>query len=87
MRIFRKKRQNCFVGGINVLRVPAEGGPAERPFALAEERANVGRDKAGVAKSILHAGVEGALAQVVAIVKHNRATLLEGYHGRAVAGH
>ncbi len=82
-----KLARHHFIGHVDVLRVTGEGHPAEGPFAPAEQGPNVGRHKAGVVEGILHAGIKGALAQVVAIVKVDGALALHLEHGRYVRGH
>ena len=83
--VFGEELQDGFVGAVDILRVAGERHPAEGPFALAEQRADVGRHKAGKLEGIVHAVVKGALAQVVAVIEHLRARLLEIQHGLHMA--
>ena len=62
-------------------RVAAQRDPAERPLALAEQRAHIGGHEAGEVEGVLHAGVEGHLADVVAVVHRRDAHRLEVEHG------
>ena len=86
--VLGEQLQHGLVGAVDVLRVAGERHPAERPFALAEQRPDVGRHEAGIVEGVGHAGVEGALAQVVAVVEDVSAALLKVEHGltwRAIA--
>ena len=79
--------QDRLIRHADILRVAAEGHPAERPLALAEQRPDVGGHEAGVAEGVAHAGVERPLAQVVAVVEDDGTAPLELDHRRALAGH
>ena len=85
--IVREEFQNSAVRGINILRVAAEGYPTEWPLAFAKERTNVSGNKAGVAKCVGDAMIKRPLAQVIAIVKHNRSAPLHFHHCRALLRH
>jgi hypothetical protein len=74
------------VGLADVFRVAAQRHPAERPDALAEQRAHIGGHKAGEVKRIGHAKVLGHLAQVVAVVHRGNAHGVEGQHGADMGG-
>jgi hypothetical protein len=69
------------VGLADVLRVARQRHPAERPLAAAEQRPHVGGHEAGEVEGVLHAGVEGHLADVVAVVDRRDAHGLEVEHG------
>ena len=59
---------------------PRQRHPAERPLAVAEQRPDVGRHEAGEVEGVLHAVVEGHLADVVAVVDGRDAHRLEVEH-------
>ena len=59
---------------------PRQRHPAERPLAAAEQRPDVGRHEAGEVEGVLHAVVEGHLADVVAVVDGRDAHGLEVEH-------
>ena len=67
--------------------IAGERRPAERPDALAEERAHVGLDEARVGERLEKAGRTRLRTQAVAVVEDDRAELLEAHHRRALAGH
>ncbi|GAA3678162.1 hypothetical protein GCM10022203_09960 [Micrococcus yunnanensis] len=75
------------VGHADVLRVAGERGPAERAEALAEQRADVGRDEARELERAGVAGLAGLVADGVAVVEHLGADVLEADHGLDLAGH
>jgi hypothetical protein len=60
---------------------PESATPAERALALAEQRPDVGRHEAREVEGVLHALVEGHLADVVAVVDGRDAHGLEVEHG------
>ncbi len=68
MRVVRDQLLHLRVGSVDVLRVPGEGNPPEGPDAAREKRANVGGHEAGEVEGVLHPGIEGLLADVVAVV-------------------
>ena len=61
--------QDGVVGGGDVGRVAGKGRPAERAFALAEQRTDVGRDEARVIKGPLEPAQGGFGPQAVAVVE------------------
>lgn len=67
--ILREEVEDNLVGHADIFRVAAERHPAEGAAALAEEGTDEGWHEAGVGEGVLHAGVEGPLAQVVAVVE------------------
>ncbi|RMU34474.1 hypothetical protein ALP30_01526 [Pseudomonas syringae pv. primulae] len=75
------------VGLVDVLRITRQRGPAERPDATAEQRADVGRNETGEVEGIGDADFFGHLANVVAVVEGRNAGLLERQHGFDVLGH
>jgi len=87
MFIFREEFHHGFVCAIDILGVAGEGYPAEGTFAIAKQRADIGRDKAGEIKGILNTIIKGALAEVVAVIKHLSAAALEFQHSFDVASH
>jgi len=86
MLIFREKFRDGFIRAVDIFWVTGERHPAEWSFAFAEERADIGWHKPREVESVLHAGVKSALADVVAIVEHLGAFLLESEHGLHVLG-
>ena len=68
MRVVREQLFNFRIGFVNVLRIARQRHPAERPFAFAEQRTDVGRYKPWEIKSVFHARVQSDLTDVVAIV-------------------
>ena len=75
------------VGDANVFGVARQGDPAERSLALAEEGADVLRHESANLEGIADAGLDGLRADVVAVVKHDRAALLPRAHGGDVRAH
>src|SRR3989337_2006710 len=65
----------------------AGGHPTEGPLPLAEKRPNVTRHKSGEIEGLLHSGIKGALAEVIAVVEDLRAALAKRKHGLDVARH
>ena len=76
---------DLLVGPADVLGVAGERDPAERTLALAEERADIGLDEARIVEGVGYADVMRHLAQIVAVVEHDRAALLEFEHGPNLA--
>ena len=74
------------VGLADVFRVTRQRHPAERALAFAEQRADVGGHKAGEVERVLHAFVKRHLADVVAVVHHRDAHVLEVEHGLHMHG-
>src|ERR1044072_8851841 len=64
-----------------------ERDPAERAFALAEERTNVFGNEAGDLEGVSASRVEGELAYVVAVVEGDRAPTLKREHRLDVSRH
>src|SRR3990172_10559745 len=85
--IFREELHYGLVRAVDVFGLSGQRHPAERSFTHTEERADVGRHETGELEGLLHAGVEGALAQVIPIIEHFRAALAEGQHGLDMPGH
>ena len=85
--VFREQFQDRFVGAEQIFLVAAQRHPAKRAFAFAEQRPNKRGHKAGIIERILHARIKGALPQVVAVIKHDRAALLKFQHRLHVPRH
>ena len=85
--VVAEQLQHGPVGAGDVGRVARQGGPAERPLALAEQRPDVGGHEPGVGEGVPEPGRAGLAAQVVAVVEHLGPGPLEADHGLAVAGH
>ena len=85
--VLREEVHNDAVRFVDVVGIAGERDPAERAFALAEQRADVGRDEAGVGERFRQPVVERALAQVVAVIEDDGPTLLHLDHRRAVFRH
>ena len=81
VRVVREQLLHLRVGLADVLRVARQRHPAERPLAAAEQRPDVGRHEAGEVEGVLHALVEGDLADVVAVVDGGYAHRVEVEHG------
>ena len=81
VRVVGEQFLDLGVGLVDVLRVATQRHPAERPFALAEQRADVGGHEAGEVKRVLHALVQRHLSDVVAVIDHRDAHALEVEHG------
>ena len=75
------------VGGGDVLGVPRERGPAERPLALAEQRPDVGRDEPREVEGPLAAALPGLVADRVAVVEDLGAGIHEVDHRLHVLRH
>ena len=75
------------IGAVDVLRIAGQRDPAERSDAAAEQRADVGGHEAGEVEGVLDARIEGDLADVVAVVEHRNALLLELEHRLHVLRH
>ena len=71
----------------DVRRVAGQGGPAERPATLAEERPHEGRDEARVVERVRHARLERLRSKVVAVVEDDGAGVAEREHRPDVIGH
>ena len=79
--------EDGLVGAGDIGRVARQRRPTKRPFALAEQRADVGWHKAGVLEGALVASRQRHPAQIVAVVEHDRASVLQGHHRRDVLDH
>ncbi len=86
VRVVREQFLDLGVGLVDVFGVTGQRDPAERPPALAEQRADVRRHEAGEIEGVLHALVERDLADVVAVVDGRDAHRLEVEHGLHVHG-
>src|SRR4029077_16971071 len=75
------------VGGRDVLRVAGQRGPAERALALAEKRADIGRNEAGEVEGPGEPGQFRLAADRVAVVEHLGAGVEEADHRGDVHGH
>ena len=67
--------------------IAAERDPAERSASLAKQRTNVFRNKARDIKGILYAGFFGLRADIVTVIKCDRAFALQIEHGLHVHRH
>jgi hypothetical protein len=65
--ILREERFDGPIGGVDILRVAGKRHPAEGSLALAEQRADIGGDKAREVEGVFHAVIKGPLAQVIAV--------------------
>ena len=75
------------VGLIDIFRVAGERCPAKWPNALAEQRANISRDKAREVKSVFYTDLFGHLADIVAVIHCGRTALLQCQHGAHLHRH
>src|SRR5918998_1424219 len=86
-RVVGEELEDGVVGRGDVVGVPRERRPPERPLALAEERPYVRGDEAGVGEGPVEAAEPRLCAQVVAVVEDLGPALQHAGHRRAVAGH
>ena len=85
--VLREGFLDGLVGDLDVLRITGEGNPAEGAEALAEQRADVGRDEAREFEGAVVAGLAGLVADGVAVVEHLGALVLELDHGLHLGSH
>ena len=78
---------NFRVGAVDILRIAGKRRPAEWANTPAEQRTNIGGNKAREVKSVFHPHLFRHLADVVAVIEGGNALLLEGEHGFNVFGH
>jgi hypothetical protein len=84
--VLREQLHQRAVGLEDVVRVTRERDPAKRAPALAEERTDEGGHETREVECVLDARVTGVLADVVAVVEHGGAALLECQHRPNVRG-
>ena len=87
MVVVGEEVQHRAVGGHDVLWVTAERDPAERPLALAEERADIRRDESLEVECAREAAHPSLVTDGVAVVEDFRATVHEADHGLDMLGH
>ena len=87
VRIIGDQLFHLLVGLVDIFRVAGERHPAERANALAEQRANVGRDEAGEVEGVFHPLLQRHLADVVAVIQGGGTAGLQGQHGFHLTGH
>ena len=80
MLVVRQQLLHLLVGLVDILRIARERDPAERANAAAEQRTDIGRHEARKIERILHADIEGALADVVAVIERRDALRHEIQH-------
>ena len=85
--VIRELFEHCSIGGGDIARITRQSHPPERALPLAEQRTNVGREKARIVEGPVEATELGLGAKTVAVVKHLGAGILKPDHGRAVRGH
>ena len=83
--VVRKHFEHQLVGAMNVGRLTGKRRPAERAAAFAEKRTNVGGHEAGKIVGVLHALLKCEGADVVAVIKSDRAHFLQREHAFHVA--
>ena len=83
--VVREGLQERAVGRVDVLGIAGERHPAERPVALAEQRADERGHESRIAE-VVHAGVLGLAAEVVAVVEQHGAAALELEHRAHLRG-
>src|SRR5258708_11114872 len=71
--ILRKEFEYQVVGDVNVRRLTRERHPAKRPPAFAEQPTNVSRHKSPEIVCILHPSLKRKGADIVTVVKRDRA--------------
>ncbi len=82
----RERLQDHVVDGVDVLRVSGHRDPAERPYALAEQRTDIEIDKGAHPKGVFDAGGLRFGAQAVAVFEHDRAAIHESKHRANMRG-
>lgn len=85
--VLREEVEDGAVGVVDVGGVAGQRRPAEGALALAEQRADVGRDEAGEGEGPLVAGELRLAADGVAVVEDLGAGVLEADHRLHVPGH
>ncbi len=85
--VVRQEFTDLLIGLANVLGIARERDPAERALALTEQRPDVGLDKARLVEGVFDAHVIRHLAQIVAVVDHDRAAFLVFEHGPHLPAH
>ena len=85
--VVREELLECLGGDLDVLRVAGKRGPAEGAQALAEERADIGRNEARELEGTLVAGLAGLIADGVAVVKDLGTLILELDHSLDLGSH
>src|SRR5207249_2635880 len=78
--VFGKLIEHGPVGTVDVLGVAGQCGPAERPFALTEQRPDVLRYEAGNAEGVRLAALDRLGTEVVAVVERDRPARLQIEH-------
>ena len=73
--IVGKHLARCGIGHCDVVGISGERDPAERTFALTEQRSHIFRHEAGNVKRVLHACTLRLHADVVAVVERDCTTL------------
>src|SRR5262249_55625265 len=76
VRVLREQTHDLVIRAVNVRWITRERYPPERPFALAEQRTNVGRDETGIIEGVLDSGVKSALAQIIPVIENDRSRFL-----------
>ncbi|OPZ61604.1 MAG: hypothetical protein BWY86_00719 [Candidatus Aminicenantes bacterium ADurb.Bin508] len=79
--------ENRLIGPVDVLRIPGQGGPAERPLPFAEEGADVEGDEAFHFEGVGDPVLQGLAADVVAVVEGDGPGLLKLHHSLHVPSH
>ncbi len=85
--IVGEELEDRLVGTEDVGRVAGQGGPAERPAALAELWPDERRHETGVVEGVRDTGLVCLGAEVVAVVEHDGTRALEGEHRADMRGH
>src|SRR5215467_10165216 len=80
MLVIWEHLQHQFVGASDIGRFTGECSPAKWPFPFAEQRPDIGGNKAGKIVSVLYTLLIGERANVVPIVESNGAEFLQVEH-------
>src|SRR5205814_9435803 len=73
--VVRKKLQHQVVGGVNIRGLACKRNPSERTAALTKQRTNVCRYESGKIVGVLYAVLQRKGADIVAVIKRDRAHL------------
>src|SRR4030095_381775 len=78
--VFGKQFESEFVSARDILRFATQPEPAKRTTSFAEERTNVFWNETWNIERVLHAGFLRLRANIVAVIKCDRALLLQREH-------
>ena len=85
--VLREELENRLIGAIDIFRVTRKRYPPKRTFALAEQRANIRRDKAWESKRSRITTLASFIANRVSVIKNHGTLIHETDHGFDVLRH